>query len=96
MITVDDIEIKIKKYDREKQVVIANMIISGTLEIRGFRIRYGRTKYSPNAPVWIASPPVIKTRGGYFWIAEFKNADLWKELEKRLVNEARSYTNMNI
>ncbi len=96
MLTIDDIEIKIKKYDREKQIIIVNIMICEKLEIRGFRVRYGRTKYSPNTPIWIASPPSIKIRSKYFWIVEFKDIDLWVELEKRLINEARSYTNKTI
>ena len=93
---IDDIEIKIKKYDREKQFVIANIIICDVLEIRGFRIRYGKTKYSPTSPVWFASPPAIKVKNSWFWIVEFKNTDLWTELEKKLINEARAFTNRAI
>lgn len=95
MLTIDDIEIKIKKYDGEKQVVIVNLLILNSLEIRGCRARYGRTKYSPNSSIWIVSPPAIKTRGGrYFWVVEFKDKDLWTKLEERIIKEVRTYTNI--
>ena len=93
---IEDIEIKIKKYDREKQVVIVYILLFGQLEIRGFRARFGRTKYSPNASVWIVSPPAVKTKNKYFWIVEFKDSNLWKELEKRIIKDVRSYTNLHI
>ncbi len=90
---INDIKINIKKYDREKQVVIANIVISDTFEVRGFRVRYGQTKYSPDASVWIVSPPAVKVGKNYFWIFETKDKKLWQQISEELIKEARNYTN---
>lgn len=93
---IDDIEIKIKKYDREKQFVIVYLLLFNQLEIRGFRARFGTTKYSLVYPVWIVSPPAVRIGKNYFWITEFKDTDLWQELEKRIIEKVKAYTNSNI
>ena len=93
---IEDFKIKIKKYDRETQVVIINIIIFNLLEIRGFRARYGRTKYSPNTSIWIVSPPAIKTGKNYFWIFVLKDKDLWQQLSEEIIKQAREYTNISI
>lgn len=94
--TIEDFEIKIKKYDREKQVVIANINMLGTVEVRGFRIRYGKTKYSGNSSVWIVSPPAVRVGKNYFWIFEIKDSDLWQQLSELLIKQAKEYTNTYI
>lgn len=92
---IEDFEIKIKKYDREKNVVIVNLLVCGELEIRGYRVRYTTTRFSPNYPVWIASPPSVKGRNKTsFWIVRLKNPALWQKLEKKLIEEAGNYTNL--
>lgn len=93
---IDDFEIKVKKYDREKQVVILNILVSGVFEVRGFRARYGRTKYSPNSSVWIVSPPAIRIGKNYFWIVELQDNDLWQRLSERMIEAAKEYTTTHI
>jgi hypothetical protein len=93
---IDDLEIRIKKYDREKQVVILNVLACNVLEVRGFRARYGRTNRSPNASVWIVSPPAVRVGKNYFWIFELKDNDLWQQLTKKIINAVREYTSTNI
>jgi hypothetical protein len=91
---IEDFEIKIKKYDRDKNVVIANILVCGELEIRGFRVSFTTTKSSPHYPVWIASPPSIRARNkSFFWIVRLTSAALWQQLQNKLVEEARSYAN---
>lgn len=93
MITIDDIEIKIKKYDREKNIVIANLVILEEVEIRGFILRYTTTRHSPINPVWLVTPPSIRGRNKmYFWIVRFRDSALWQQIQKRFVEEARAYT----
>jgi hypothetical protein len=89
---IDDFEIKIKKFDREKNYVIVHLTILSTFEIRGFLVRYTTTKYSNGRAVWIVSPPSQKMGKVYFHIARCKDLDLWKELEKRIIEKAVEYT----
>ena len=91
---IQDIEIKIKKYDKEKNFVIANLIISGALELRGFVIRYTTTKKSPNSAIWLVNPPSVVGRNKqYFWIARFLDTELWGRLESKMIDEAKNYSN---
>lgn len=94
--SIEDIKIKIKKYDREKQVVIGNITIAEIFEVRGFRARFGRTKYSPSAPVWIVSPPSVKIGKNYFWIFELQDKELWQQLSDEFIRQAKEYTNTYI
>lgn len=93
---IDDFEITVKKYDREKQVVILNILVSGVLEVRGFRARYGRTKYSQDRSVWIVSPPAIRIGKNYFWIFELQDNEMWQQLSERMIQAAREYTTTHI
>ena len=91
---IDDFEILVKKYDKEKNVVILNALYLKMLEIRGFTVRYTTTKYSPISPVWLVNPPSIKSRGGhYFWVIRFKDSSLWQKLEEKLKQAARDHAN---
>jgi hypothetical protein len=91
---IEDFEVIIKKYDKEKNVVLMNLLIKGELEIRGFVCRYTITKKSPLYPVWVISPPALKGRGGhYFWIANLKNPALWQKLQEKMTEMAKDYTN---
>lgn len=94
---IEDFEIKIKKYDRENNLVIANIVVNKELEIRGYLVRFTATKHSLR-PIWIASPPTIFIgKGKYkkaFWVVEMKTLGLWKELEKEIVRLAEEYTNL--
>ncbi len=95
--TIDDIEIKIKKYDREKQVVIVNLLLFEELEIRGYVARFTKTKYS-SYPIWLVSPPSVSVgRGKYtkrFWISEFKNSDFWEKLQQEIIHAVIKHTNL--
>lgn len=92
--TIEDIEIKIKKYDREKNLVIVNIIIEKALEIRGFTVRYTTTKRSPTTPVWIVNPPAVKGRNKtYFWVVRFLESDFWQRLQEEITRQAREYAN---
>ncbi|MGI0059307.1 MAG: hypothetical protein ACREBJ_06020 [Nitrosotalea sp.] len=93
---IEDFEITVKKYDREKQVVILNLLACGVLQVRGFRARYGRTKYSPNSSVWIVSPPAIRVGKNYFWIFELQDNELWQQLSEKMIQLAKGYTTTHI
>lgn len=91
---IEDIEIKVKKYDKVKNFVIANILISKILEIRGFTVRYTTTKKSPNSSVWLVNPPSVVGRNKkYFWIVRFLDTELWAHLENKLIEEAKNYSN---
>ncbi len=93
MLSIDDIEIKIKKYDREKNFVIANIIVLDVIEIRGFVLRFTTTKHSLNRPVWVITPPSVRGRNKtFFHIARFKDSALWQQLQKAFIEEADRYT----
>ena len=76
---IEDFDIKIKKYDRENNFVIVNLVILKEFEIRGYVARFTKTKYS-DSPIWLVSPPTkFIGKGKYkkaFWIAELKNTTL--------------------
>jgi len=93
---IDNFEIIVKKYDREKQVVILNILVHDVLEVRGFRARYGRTNRSPNASVWIVSPPAVRVGKNYFWIFELKDNELWQQLSEQIIQKAKEYTSSHI
>ncbi len=89
---IDDFEIKIKTYQRAKNVVIVNIVVKDSIEIRGFVVRFTITKYSPSYPVWIVSPPSVRGRNkAYFWIVKFKDSALWQQLEERIVARTKEY-----
>lgn len=91
---VDDIEIKIKSYDRIKNLVIVNLNIYEVIEIRGFTVRYTTTKHSPTYPVWMVTPPSVRGRNKmFFHIVRIKDSALWQQLEKRIIEMAKEYTN---
>lgn len=90
---IEDFEVKVKKYDRIKSVVIINLLINNELEIRGFVVRYTTTKYSPVSPVWIVSPPSVRGRNRkYFWIVRFENSALWEKLQSVMIRLAKEHT----
>jgi len=92
---IEDFEIKIKKFDREKNVVYVNLIICGELETRGWVVRYTTTKYSTNSAVWIVNPPSAKGRNKKtFWIVYLKNPSLWNLLQKKVIDEVKDYTDL--
>lgn len=92
---IEDFEIKIKKYDEEKNVVYVNLIICKVIEVRNFVVRYTETKYSPLQPVWVVSPPAVKGRDKkYFWIFILNDSALWRLLVKEIVDVVKEYTNL--
>lgn len=92
---INDFEIKIKKYDEKRQVVFVNVIICGELETRGWVVRYTKTIYSVDNPVWIANPPSVRGRNKkIFWIVYLKNSTLWQLLQKKITDKAIEYTNL--
>lgn len=91
---INDFEIKIKKFDREKNVVYVNLLVCSELEIRGLVIRFTETKYS-QLPIWIVNPPSVKGRNKKpFWIVYLKNPTLWQLLEKKIIDEVKEYTGL--
>ncbi len=91
---IDDIEIKIKTYNRTKNLVILNLILFDQLELRGFTVRYTETKYSPLHPVWIVTPPSVRGRNkAWFHIVRFKDSALWQQLQKRIIDAASEQAN---
>ena len=96
--TIEDIEIKIKKFDREKNYVLVNLLILNTIEIRGFVVRYTKTRYTVS-PIWIVNPPSIPSgkKGKYkiyFWVVEFKDPDFWEQLQQKIIHAAVLHTNI--
>lgn len=90
---IDNLEVQIKKYDRKKNYVIANVIVCGVLEIRGYVARYTPTKYSTN-PVFIVSPPTVPTRSKKrFWVVRLKDSALWEQLKEKIIEKAREHAN---
>lgn len=90
---IDNIEIKIQKYDRFKQQVIVNLFFFHELEVRGYVARFTTTKYSPDYPVWIVSPPSVRQRNKkYFHVVRLENRELWKILQEKIVSAVKEYT----
>ncbi len=91
---IDDFSIRIKKYDRSKNLVIVNLVICNEFVVRGYTVRYTPTKYS-SSPVWLVTPPCVKSRyKQYFWIAELKNTALWEILQKKIIDAVIEHTNL--
>ncbi len=89
---IDDIEIKIKKYNREKEVVILNLIFYKKLEVRGFVARLTETKTEPRHSFWKVNPPCIKGKNNtFFWIVQILDKDLWRKLEERIIEVVKNY-----
>ncbi len=94
MLTIDDIEIKIKTYDRKKNQVILNLTLFDQVQIRGFTVRYTTTKYSSINPVWVVTPPSVRGRNKtWFHIVRFTDSALWEQLQKRIINTANEHAN---
>ena len=95
---IEDIEIKIKKYDRTKNYVLVNLLLFKELEIRGYVVRFTKTK-NTTTPIWLVTPPSVPIGRGkyrkYFWITEFKDADFWEKLQQRIIHLAISHTNLS-
>jgi hypothetical protein len=89
---IGDIEIKIKKYDREKEIVILNLILFNKLEIRGYRAMLLETKTPPVRSFWKVLPPCVKkTKKEYFWIARFLDKDLWLKVQEKVIEKVKDY-----
>jgi len=89
---INDIEIKIKKYDREKEVVIVNLIFCKTLEERGWTVRLLSKKAEPHHTFWKITPPCKKIYGNkYFWISRILDKDLWIKLQEKVIEEVKNY-----
>ena len=94
MINIDDIEIKIKTYDRKKNQVILNLMLFDQLQIRGFIVRYTTTKFSLITPVWVVTPPSVRGRNkAWFHIVRFTDSALWEQLQKRIIEAANEHAN---
>lgn len=89
---IDDIDIKIKKYDREKEVVILNLIFCKRLEVRGFTARLLDTKTEPKHSFWSVNPPCIRRKDNtYFWIVQFLELDFWTQIKERIIEKVENY-----
>lgn len=88
---IEDFEINIKKYDREKNHVIVNLLIKKIIEIRGFIVRYTPTKYSKTS-IWIVTPTSVKKGKFFFHVVRIKDHALWAKLEQKIINAAIEYT----
>ena len=94
MLNIDDFDIKIKKYDRDKNEVIVNVTVGEILEIRGYRVRYTETKFSHGSAVWIVAPPAVRGRNKkWFWIVNMKDNELWSALQEKIILQTKLYTN---
>ena len=93
MLEIDDIEIKIKKYDRDKNIVILNLLICGQLEIRGYTVRFTETRYSRSKPIWLVTPPSTRTkRNVWFHVVRFKDTALWQQVREQIEQVVIDYT----
>ena len=91
---IEDFEIKIKKYDRDNNQVIVNLLISKELEIRGYVVRFMETKFS-TYPIWIVTPPAVKGRNKmYFHVVRLKNELLWGTLQQKIIESVKGYVEM--
>lgn len=89
---INDIDIKIKKYNREKEVVILNLIFCKKLEVRGYTARLLETKTEPKHSFWKINPPcILNNNKSFFWITEILDKDLWKKLEEKIIETVRNY-----
>ncbi|PIY71578.1 hypothetical protein COY87_05435 [Candidatus Roizmanbacteria bacterium CG_4_10_14_0_8_um_filter_33_9] len=89
---IDDIEIKIKKYDREKEVVILNLTFFNKLEERGWRAMLLETKTEPRHSFWKVNPPCIRGKNNtFFWIVRILDKDLWRKLEEKIIEVVKNY-----
>lgn len=89
---INDIEIKIKKHDQEKNIAIINVTFFGQLEIRGYRAMLLETKTLPIRTFWKILPPCVKkTKKEYFWIARFLDKDLWLKLQEKIIEKVNDY-----
>jgi len=89
---IDDIEIKIKKYDREKEVVILNLTFFNKLEERGWRAMLLVTKTEPRHSFWKVNPPCIRGKNNtFFWIVRILDKDLWRKLEEKIIEVVKNY-----
>lgn len=92
---IDDFKIQIKKYDRVRQVVTANVIVCELIEIRGYQTRFTETSRPPS-PRWVVSPPAVRKRGSsnkYFWIVKIMDTELWHQLYEKIIQAVIEYTN---
>jgi len=88
---IEDFEIKIKKYDQNKNQVIVNINVCQELEIRGYVVRYRETKYS-SFPIWIVTPSAVRGRNKmFFHIVRLKNELLWGTLQKKIIDLVKEY-----
>jgi len=89
---INDIEIKIKKYDREKEVVILNLIYKNTIEERGWTARLLETRSEPKHSFWKILPPCVKKgKDRFFWICRILDKDLWIKLQEKIIEIVESY-----
>ncbi len=92
---IEDFKIKIKKYDEKKSVVYVNVIAFDELEMRGFVAKYGETRYSQGIAIWFVKPPSVKGRNNKsFYIVYLKNPTLWQQLQKKIIDAAKEYTDL--
>src|SRR3989338_3127147 len=100
LLTINDFDVEVKKWDRDKNVVIVNVKICGVVEIRGFQVRFATSRFTQRSE-WLVSPPSLplKKRGRkttYFWVTEIKNKDLWDQLKKKIINTVDVYTRSSL
>jgi len=89
---IDDIEIKIKKYDREREVVILNLIYEGKIEERGWTARLLETKSEPRHSFWKITPPCKKIyKNKFFWICRILDKNLWLKLQEKIIDAVENY-----
>lgn len=89
---IDNIEIKIKKYDREKEVVILNLIYNNVIEERGWTVRLLETKAEPRHSFWKITPPCKKIhKNKFFWICRILDKDLWTKLQEKIIETVENY-----
>lgn len=88
--TIDDINIEIKKKDKFNRWIV-NLLICDTFEIRGFI--WSKSQYATNIPSgYYLKPPTIQSRSGAkFWLVECVDKNFWGEIQIKVEEEIAAY-----
>ena len=89
---INDIDIKIKKYDRTKRLLILNLIFCKKVELRGYTAKLVETKTEPIHSYWSINPPRIRNKDKtYFWIVNVLESGFWLQIKERIIEKVKNY-----
>ena len=84
---IKDFEIEIKKIDKVKQIVIVNLVVKETIVIRSFMVRRSNYPLTNDLFWWVAPPALQNKMGKYFWLVQFLDKNLWKQVECKIAEK---------